>query len=435
VTGTESVAARPQTIAEKVMSRTNAAGLPVYAGDAVDADVDGLLAISYHTIRRAYAKIGFLNGPPTVWDPARVFLMNDHVQPPADPASARSNYESKLDAKRLGLEHFYESEMGVCHQMMLDYGLVRPGELVIGNDSHTIQYGGINAVSTGIGSSETAYVWAFGRLFFTVPETIKIVLNGSARPGYPFGKDIILYLAGLYGDAFAQDKAIEFHGPLAAEMDISSRLTIADHAVEVGAKFGVFLADEKTEAYVRERTDKAFTPVAPDEDAVYCQVIEVDCDEIGFQVAKPYRFDNVYPVGEVVGVKIDQARIGSCANGRFEDIEVAARMLRGRRVSPDVRFYISPASMSVYRQCLDAGLVSELIDAGVQFLSPGCSICQTPGVVLNEEVCITSTTRNYRGRFGGSTSSEAQIYLASPATVTASAIAGRITDPTEMLRG
>ncbi len=431
----EATAQRPQTIAEKVMSRVSTAGRLVYAGDAIDADVDGLLAISYHTIRRAYSKIGFNNGPPTVWDPDRVFLMNDHVQPPADPGSARSNYESKLDATRLGLSHFYESEMGVCHQMMLDYGLVRPGEFVIGNDSHTIQYGGINAVSTGIGSTETAYVWAFGRLFFEVPETIKIVLRGSARTNYPFGKDIILYLAGLYGDAFAQDKAIEFHGPLAADMDISSRLTIADHAVEVGAKFGVFLADEKTEAYVRERTDVDFTPVAPDDGAVYCQVIEVDCDEIGFQVAKPYRFDHVFPVGEVAGVKIDQARIGSCANGRFEDIEIAARLLRGRKVSPGVRFYISPASMSVYRQCLEAGLVGELLDAGVQFLTPGCAICQTPGVVLNEEVCITSTTRNYRGRFGGSTSSEAQIYLASPATVTASAIAGRITDPSELLRG
>jgi 3-isopropylmalate/(R)-2-methylmalate dehydratase large subunit len=423
----------PQTIAEKVMSRVNAAARTVFAGDSIDADIDGLLAISYVDIRKAYARIGFTDGLPTVWDPDRVFLMNEHTQPPFDVGSAHSNHASKLDAQRLGLRHFYESEPGVCHQMMLDYGLVRPGEFVVGNDSHTVAYGGINAVSTGVGSTEAAYALAFGQLFFTVPETIKVVLGGSGRRDYPFGKDVILYLAGRYGDSFAQDLSLEFAGPAADEMGISNRLSIADHAVEVGAKFGVFLADGQTERYVRHRTGREFTPVAPDPGARYAQVIEVDCDSIGFQVAKPFRFDNVAPVGEVVGVRIDQARIGSCANGRFEDIEIAARLLRGRKVSSSVRFYISPASMTVYRQCLEAGLVSELLDAGAQFLSPGCSICQTPGVVLNEEVCITSTTRNYRGRFGGSTTSEAQIYLASPATVAASAIAGEIIDPTEML--
>jgi 3-isopropylmalate/(R)-2-methylmalate dehydratase large subunit len=173
--------------------------------------------------------------------------------------------------------------------------------------------------------------------------------------------------------------------------------------------------------------------VEPDDDAVYADVIDLDCDSFDFQVARPFRFDNVGPVDDVVGVPIDQARIGSCANGRFEDIEIAARMLRGRRVDPSVRFYISPASLTVYRQCAEAGLVTTLLEAGVQFESPGCSICQTPGIVLNEEVCITSTTRNYHGRFGGATTADAQIYLAGPATVTAAAMAGKIVDPREFL--
>jgi 3-isopropylmalate/(R)-2-methylmalate dehydratase large subunit len=216
-------------------------------------------------------------------------------------------------------------------------------------------------------------------------------------------------------------------------MDVSQRLTIADHGVEVGAKFAVFDADDKTAQYVRARTGKEFTPVSADPDARYRQVIKLDCDELDFQVAKPYRFDNVGPVTESAGVRIDQARIGSCANGRFEDIEIAARMLRGRKVAPGVKFYISPASMSVYKQCADAGLIGDLIAAGVQFENPGCSICQSPGIVLNEETCISSTTRNYHGRFGGAPTSDAQVYLASPVTVTAAAIAGEIVHPGEFL--
>jgi 3-isopropylmalate/(R)-2-methylmalate dehydratase large subunit len=255
-----------------------------------------------------------------------------------------------------------------------------------------------------------------------------VVLDGSPRD-YPFGKDIILYLAGRYSDSFAQNYAIEFTGPLAESMSLSNRLTIADHAVEVGAKFGFFLADDKVRRYA-----EGGQPVAADADASYAREIRVNCDDIGFQVAKPYRFDNVVPVGETAGVRIDQARLGSCANGRFEDIEIAARMIEGRKVDPRVRFYVSPASMSVYKQCVDAGLVGILLEAGVQFDRPGCSICQSPGVVLNEEVCISSTTRNYHGRLGGATCADAQIYLASPATVTASAIAGEIVDPTEYLR-
>src|SRR6185437_16243679 len=387
-----------QTIAEKVMSRQNLAGEDVAAGDLIDARVDGLLAITYQHIRSAYRRAGFPDGPPTVFDRDRVFLMNEHNQPPKTVALAQTNLQSRQDAERLGLAN-YRSEMGVCHQMMVDYGYVRPGEFVVGNDSHTISYGGVNAVATGIGSDEAAYVWAFGELYFTVPETIKINLTGRPRP-YPFGKDIILHLAGLYGDAFGQGYSLEFDGQLASDMDVAARLTIADHAVEVGAKFGIFGADDKTAAYIRARTAKPFTPVAADADASYAKVIDLDCDSLGFQVAKPFRFDNVVPVHEVAGIKIDQARLGSCANGHYEDIEIAARMLRGRKVAPGVRFYVSPASLPVYQQCVRDGLIADLLDAGVQVENPGCSICQTPGIVLNEEVCISSTTRNYRGRMG-----------------------------------
>ena len=420
-----------QTIAEKILTRQNVAGAPAKAGDLIDAHVDGLMARQWSSVRATYKKMGFKDGPPVVWDGDRTYVMLEHNQPPADEAPARGNYETRKDVARLGLKHFYDSEMGIGQQMMMDYGHVRPGELIVGNDSHTISLGALNAAATGIGYDELAYVLAFGQLFFTVPETIRITLRGKSRP-YPFGKDIILYLAGKHGDAFAQNYALEFVGSLAGAMDLATRLTIADHAVEVGGKFGFFLTDEKTREFVRARTDLSFQEVESDPDASYAWEIEVDCDEIGFQVAKPYRFDNVSPVSDVAGIKIDQARIGSCANGRFEDIEIAARMLKGKKVASGVRFYVSPASMMVYRQCAQAGLVTTLLEAGVQFQNPGCSICDKL-VVLNEEVCISSTTRNYRGRMGGPACSEAQIYLAGPATVTAAAIAGKIIDPRELL--
>jgi 3-isopropylmalate/(R)-2-methylmalate dehydratase large subunit len=291
-------------------------------------------------------------------------------------------------------------------------------------------YGGINCVSTGIATDEAAYALAFGELFFSVPESIKVNLHGKARP-YPFGKDIILYLAGQFGNSFAQNRSVEFHGPAAADLPIADRLTLADHIDEVGGKFGLFLADEKTTAFVRELTDQPFEPVAPDPDAKYIQEIDVDIDALSFQVAKPYRFDNVSPVGEVAGTKIDEARIGSCANGRFEDIEAAARVLEGKKVAPGVRCYVSPASMEVYRRCAREGILATLLDAGVQVQEPGCSICVD--ILINEEVCISSTTRNSHGRFGGADCADAQIYLAGPVTVAAAAIAGEIVDPREVL--
>jgi 3-isopropylmalate/(R)-2-methylmalate dehydratase large subunit len=419
-----------QTIAEKVLSAHNLTGAPVGAGDALDARIDGLMVINYQGLRATYRRMGYRDGPPTVFDPQRVFVMNDHVQPPPDVTAAKDNRDSSRDARRLDLANFYYSEMGICHQMMLDYGHVRPGQLIVGTDSHTISYGALNAAATGIGTDEAAYALAFGELFFTVPETIRVTLAGKPRH-YPFGKDVILYLAGRYSDSFAQNYSLEFTGPLAESMSLSNRLTLADHAVEVGAKFGFFDADEKVGRYVTDH-DPADGVIA-DPGASYAREIELDFDDIGFQVAKPFRFDNVAPVADVAGTRIDQARLGSCANGRFEDIEIAARMLEGRTVAPGVRFYVSPASMSVYQQCADAGLISTLLAAGVQFDRPGCTICQTPGIVLNEEVCISSTTRNYHGRLGGAECTDAQIYLAGPATVAASAIAGEIVDPTEFL--
>jgi 3-isopropylmalate/(R)-2-methylmalate dehydratase large subunit len=430
--GTAAMTDTGRTIAEKVFSRQHLAGTPVRAGDLVDARLDGLMVhVSWRALRAAYRRIGFVDGPPCVWDPERLFLMTEHRQPPTDVAAALANRDARRDAQRLGIRHFYDAEMGIFSQMLVEYGHARPGELLVGSDSHMVMLGALNCAATGIGDDESAYALAFGELHFSVPETLRIVLNGRPRR-YPFAKDIILHLAGRFGDDFAQGRSLEFHGPLAHALPLAERFCLADHAVEVGGKFGLFTADALAIDYVRARSDRPFVPVAPDPDAVYAGTLEVDCDALGFQVARPYRFDNVVPVAAVAGTRIDQARIGSCANGRFEDIAVAARIVAGRRVAPGVRCYVSPASRGVYRACLEAGLLGTLIDAGVQVLDPGCAICTTQ-VVLDGEVCISSTTRNSRGRFGGPETGDAQVYLAGPATVAAAAVAGEIVDPTEFL--
>lgn len=423
-----------QTIAEKVLSRQNLAGVPVQAGDLIDARIDGLMVHSFHwgVIRAAYAKLGYPDGPPKVWDPERLYLMLEHQQPPPDVEGHRHNALTRGEAARLGLKHFYDSEMGICHQMMADHGHLRPGEFIVGTDSHTCFYGALNVVASGIATDEAAYAVAFGELFFTVPESVKVVLHGHAR-NYPFAKDIVLYLAGQYGNTFAQGMSIEFTGEMATAMSLSDRFCLADQGDEIGAKFAVFEADQTAIDYVRARTNLPFTPVAADPDARYARTIEVDCDALAFQVAKPFRFDNVAPVSEVAGTKIDEARIGTCADGRFEDIEIAARLLKGRKVAPGVRFYISPASQAVYKQCADTGVLSTLIEAGVQVMTPGCGICGM--IQLNEHVSIAAVPRNSHGRFGGPESGDAQIYLAGPATVAASAIAGHIVDPREVLHG
>ncbi len=419
------------TMVEKLFSRKNTAGRTVRAGEFVDARIDGaMLGIPFDLVHHHLVKAGMPEGLPRVWDVEKVYYIMDHFQPAPNSNFAARNKTGRDMARRLGLKYFHDSQCAVGHQVMCDNGYVRPGELIPGIDSHSTMYGGLNAAGTGLGEADMAYALLFGELWFQVPETVKIILHGSAR-AYPFAKDIILHLAGKYGDDFAQYRSIEFTGPVADGMTLSDRLCMADHAVEVGAKFGLFRADGKVIEYVTARTDRPFEPVDADADAAYERVIEVDVDRLDFQIAKPHQFGNVSPVSDVKGVALDQAVIGSCANGRYEDIKIAADIVRGKKIHPRVRFLIQPASWAVYRQCLEGGLIPELLDAGAQFLEPGCGSCQPmKGVLAPGEVCITSTTRNYKGRLG---SSEAFVYLGGPATVAASALAGEIISPKEAL--
>lgn len=419
-----------QTIAEKIFSRRNLQGTAVHAGDFLDARIDGAMChYQFMEMHRLAVEAGFQEGLPHIWDLDRLFLLVDHHQPALSQSYADENVQIRRQVERLGIRHFHDAEPGIAHQMMTDNGYVRPGELVVGNDSHTIAYGAVNAAGSGITRADMLYALIFGELWFQVPPSIKIVLNGRA-PNYPIAKDIILHLAGLYGDDFGQNAALEFTGSLVPELSMDGRMCLATQGVEVAAKFALFPFDEKTRAFLEGRTDKPYEPVAADPDARYDREIVVDVDAMPFVVAKPHQFGNVCPIGEADGIKIDQAQIGSCSNGRFEDIEIAARMLRGRRVAKGVRFLISPASQDVYLQCVKAGLIEQLLESGVQVVTPGCGICQPKvGYMSDGEVCITATTRNFRGRKG---SLDSEIYLAGPLSVTAAAVAGRIVDPREV---
>ena len=420
----------PQTMVERLFSGRNLNKRPVHAGDFVDARIDGAMChYQYMDIHRMAVEAGFADGFPRVWDKNKVYVLVDHHQPALSQTYAEENVQIRKEVSRLGIEHFIDAEPGISHQMMVDRGFARPGELIVGNDSHTIAYGALNAGSTGITRADMLYTLLFGELWFQVPDSIKVVLNGK-QPNYPIAKDIILHLAGLYGDDFAQNMSIEFAGTLVPQLSMDSRMCLSTHGVEVAAKFALFPFDETTRAYLNGRTDHDYEPIVADADATYEKEIVVNVDEMPFVVAKPHHFGNVFPVADSAGVKIDQAQIGSCANGRFEDIEIAARMMKGRKVAKGVRFVVSPASQHVYLQCVKAGLIEPLLEAGVQMVTPGCGICQPKvGYMADGEVCITATTRNFRGRKG---SQKAEIYLAGPLTVAAAAVAGKIVDPREV---
>ena len=424
----------PQTIAEKLLTRNNLAQTPAHAGDIVEARIDGAMC-HYHAsepMRDLALQAGFKDGLPRVWDPDKIFVLVDHHQPALSQKLADENAVIREEVNRLGIRCFHDAEPGISHQMMADYGLMRPGELVVGNDSHTISYGALNSGGTGITRADMFYVLLFGELWFQVPHSIKVVLNGRQR-NYPIAKDIILYLAGKYGDDFAGNMSIEYSGSLVPGLSIDSRMCLSAHGVEVGAKFAFFPCDEKTRAFLNGRTDKPYEALAADADASYEKTIVLDVDEIPFVVAKPHQFGNVGPVDDVTGTRINQAQIGSCANGRFEDIEIAARMIKGRKVAKGVRFIISPASQMVYLQCLKAGLIEQLVEAGAQVVTPGCGVCQPRvGFLSDGEVCITATTRNFKGRKG---SMKADIYLGGPLTVTAAAVAGEIVNPKQVFDG
>ncbi|MEM2734721.1 MAG: 3-isopropylmalate dehydratase large subunit, partial [Candidatus Bathyarchaeia archaeon] len=366
-----------------------------------------------------------------VWDPSKVVVVFDHNVPPSDISSASMMREMRAFVKAKGLTNFFEiGRGGIAHQLMAERGMSAPGRLIVGADSHTCTAGGLGAFGVGVGSTEAAAVLGTGKLWFRVPETFRVIVsNKLIEPSSP--KDLILEIIGEIGMEGAIYKAIEYCGEGIRAMSLDGRLTLANMSIEMSAKTGIVEPDGKVASYIRERTGMEVELIRSDEDAEFEETFEFDASRTEPMVAIPPRIDDVKPARELGGVEIDQAFLGSCTNGRLEDLKAAARLLKSRKVSPRVRMVVTPASMEIYREAMREGLLDIFVEAGAIVCPPSCGPClgMSQGVLGPEEVCVSSTNRNFVGRMGHRSS---KVYLASPATVAASAIAGRITDPRDI---
>jgi 3-isopropylmalate/(R)-2-methylmalate dehydratase large subunit len=417
------------TLAEKILARASG-NKEVVAGDYVTAKID--VAMAHEGAAWVIDEV-MKAGIGRVWDPERIVILFDHWAPAPTELTAEMHKKIREFVKRHKIKHFYDIKAGICHQVMPEMGHVRPGELIVGTDSHTTTYGAFGAGGTGIGTTDMAVVFATGELWFRVPESIKFRVKGTL-PKYVTSKDVILKIAGDYGTEVAQYKSVEFEGPTISNMSIASRMTLSNMAMEIGAKFALIAPDDKTISYVKSRTTKPFTPLYPDPDAIYEKMYELDVSDLEPQVAFPHSVGNVKPISKAEGIKIDQAFLGSCTNGRLEDLAAAAEVLKDRRVHPDVRMIVIPASREVYLEALRAGIIETLLKAGAVVCNPTCGPCMGThlGLLAEGERCISSSNRNFKGRMG---SSKAEIYLASPYVVAASAVKGEITDPRKLMEG
>lgn len=415
-----------KTIAEKILSAK--AQKNVEPGEIVEAEVDYVM-VNDITGPAAFDEFEALCTPIIE---KKVVLIPDHYVPNKDVASAKQAKKMRDFARKYKIRSYFEvGSGGVCHQLMIEQGFAAPGRLIVGADSHTCSYGALGAFATGIGSTEAAMVFARGVLWFKVPESMRFVVNGGLRR-HVMGKDIILTIIGDIGVDGALYKSMEVEGSSISSLSISDRISICNMGIEAGAKACITPPDEKVDAYLSGRVRGRYKHVLADEDAYYSDMREYDGKEIVPMVAKPFLPSNVAPASEVK-VEIDQAYLGSCTNGRIEDLRVAAKIMKGKRVHKGVRFLVVPATKEVYDQALQEGLLKVFSDAGGFISGPTCGACLGGymGVLAPGEKCVSSTNRNFVGRMGDK---DSEVYLASPAVVAASAIKGRIADPSEVVR-
>ncbi|MCS7201436.1 MAG: 3-isopropylmalate dehydratase large subunit [Dictyoglomus sp.] len=415
-----------KTISEKIFS--NHSGNSVKAGDIVVAKVDALMGQD-GTAPLAIKVFEELGGKMTI-DNNKVLLVLDHSAPPPNEGVANLHKLMRDFAEKYRTQ-LSEIGEGVCHQVFMERGLALPGSLIIGADSHTCTYGVLNCFATGVGSSELASAMYTGKLWFKVPETVKIILRGKLRKGIT-AKDVILYLVGFFKADGLTYKAIEFDGELIRELSIDGRATITNMVVEMGAKAGIMPFDEKTKGFFREIGIDIEEGISSDKDANFSEVYDFDLSNLEPQVALPHQVDNVFPISSVDRIKIQEAFLGTCTNGRLEDLRVSAELLKGKKVAKGVRMIVAPASKKIYLQALKEGLIEIFLSAGAIVVNPGCGPCvgTHQGVPADGENVISTANRNFKGRMGNN---KAFIYLASPLTVTASAIRGEITNPLEVM--
>jgi 3-isopropylmalate/(R)-2-methylmalate dehydratase large subunit len=422
------------TVVEKILAR--ASGVPsVKAGDVVEPKVD--LAMSHENAALVINQFQEVwkgtNLEPHPWDPSKIAIIFDHRIPAESPKTATNHKRVRtfVEAQSIGKFHDVRGDVGgICHQILPENGYVRPGFVVLGTDSHTTSHGALGAFSFGIGATEMASVWTLGvALNIEVPETIRVEVEGEFPPEVG-PKDLILHLIGLLTAEGANFKVIEFGGSTIRKMSTSGRLVICNMAVEAGATSGIVPADEETLRFLREEakvTDPIPT-VVPDADAVYCRTVRIDVSKMAPQIACPHTVDNVKPVDDVAGKKVNQIVIGSCTNGRLDDLESVYRHIKGKKVADSTRMLIFPASGRIYLQALEKGYIAEFMKAGAVVMNPGCGPCLGvhQGALADGDVALSTTNRNFKGRMGNPTS---EVFLCSPAVAAASAVTGVITDP------
>ena len=422
------------TIVQKILARASGRS-GVEVGDVVEPQVD--LAMSHENaalVMNQFREIFEGTGlDARVWDPDRIAIIFDHRVPAETSKTATNQKKIREFVGRQGIARFHDvrgDQGGICHQILAESGYDLPGTVIVGTDSHTTTHGALGAFAFGIGATEMAAVWALGRVLnVEVPATIRVVVNGEL-PQNVLPKDLILHLIGRITAEGANYQVIEFHGDGIAGMPTSGRLTLCNMAVEAGATAGIVPADDETVRYLREEAGVTgpIERVAPDADAAYSKVVEIDARSLAPQVACPHTVDNVKPVEEVSGRKVDQVVIGSCTNGRLDDLEIAASIVKGHHLAKHVRMLVFPASWRIYTQAMRQGLLADLIDAGATVMNPGCGCCLGvhQGALGDGEVALSTTNRNFKGRMGNPTG---EVYLCSPAVAAASALTGVITDP------
>lgn len=411
------------TLIEKIIRR-NVGDQNVKAGDIVTVNVDWVMIHDIFTpfVKEKFEEMGF----PKVWDPSKVVIIYDHMVPASQLDDNRHHKMGDEFAERYGITRVHRSD-GICHQLMTEAGYVKPGHVVFGTDSHTTTYGCVGAFSSGIGYTEMASILGTGTLWVKIPETIKIVIDGKL-PSNVTSKDIILRILGDLTAAGASYCALEFSGSTVDEMSVASRMTMSNMAVEAGAKCALFTPDEKTAEYCNIPLTDAETSLYGDKDAKYIKTLHYQAEELVPVMACPSQVDKIRPVSELEGTEIDQVYLGSCTNGRLEDLMTAAEIMKGKHVAPFVKFIVTPASRKVYLEALANGTIGILSKAGAIITHPGCGLCcgRTGGILTDGERVVATNNRNFLGRMG---TSKVEIYLASPASAAAAAIAGKITVP------
>jgi len=414
------------TIAEKILAKKS--GMPsVSPGQIVDAYPDLVMS---HTATWRSVSVMEKAGATKLYDPDRIAIVLDHIAPAKTEKNAADQQKSRNFARKYGIKKFYDIDAGIAHLVLMEAGHVAPGDLIVGTDSHCTIYGSLGALGTGIGYTEVTSVWITGKLWMKVPETVRIQLHGGFSRGV-YAKDLMLHLIGKLGADGCTYESVEFYGKMVSGLSISERMTMTNLAMEMGVKCAFVPPDAKTKEYLASRlTNRKYEEVHSDPDAAFSREIVVDLEKLEPMVACPHEVENTKAIGDVAGTRIDQVFLGSCANAKYDDLVVAANILQGRKIHPNVRFIITPGSKEIMLEAIKSGVLSTLIESGGTLTNPGCGACAGDGGILADgEVCLSTANRNFLGRMG---SSKAEIYLCSPATMAASAIRGVITDPRDL---